>query len=497
MPVIRPSRVLLVASAVAMSAACGSTVQLSTTTSGDPGLGQPSTATMTGSMQAPQTGGVTPGGSATSGQLSSAGAGTAAGAAPPTSSRGAARASTAGSVVDLPGVTKSTFTVGVIAADPSTDKTLDNAGFGAASLGNEPANWQAAADEVNAHGGIAGRRLTLVFYLVNLTESPTSQGQKACARFTQDNKVALVLSGYYYAPAHLCLSQHGVPALLGTNYGVDRQLAKQTPTVVAWATPMLDRLAALLPGAFQRMGKLKAGTTAGIFVTDAAAFRRSAARLSAALTQRGVKVVIETVRDSDTGDYSGATSDASAAVLKFRSAHVTEIMFLTHNAFEPTELMQAANSQSYKPTYLLSTQQYPATLVGLVPPGQLDHALAVGWAPAIDLNSGYDASPEARRCLTALKKHGRTYSSGGQALVGLLACDGVGLLKGAAELRGALSSRAALNTAALDPATGFVSTVTFKSSFPQGRRDGVAAYRPMAYSTGCGCFTYTGPVTDM
>ena len=151
------------------------------------------------------------------------------------------------------------------------------------------------------------------------------------------------------------------------------------------------------------------------------------------------------MRDSDTADYSGASSDASAAVLRFRSAGVTEILFLTHNAFEPSVLMQAANSQAYRPTYLLSTQQYPATLVGLVPPGQLAGALAVGWAPAIDLNTGYDASAQAQRCLSTLKARGRTFSSGTQALVGLLACDGVDLLKRAAERPGGLANRDALD----------------------------------------------------
>ncbi|HVM55766.1 MAG TPA: ABC transporter substrate-binding protein [Acidimicrobiales bacterium] len=374
---------------------------------------------------------------------------------------------------------------------------MEDAGLGAASAGNEPANWQAMADEVNANGGVAGRQLELIFHLVNLTDSPQTQGQAACARFTQDNTVAAVLSGYYYASAHVCLSNEGIPALLGTNYGVDRTVATQSSTVVAWATPLLDRLAAVLPDAFRSEGKLRAGTTAGIFVTDAPAFMRSASQLSADLTDRGLTVVTQTVRDSDTGDYSGASGDASAAVLQFRSAGVTEILFLTHNAFEPMLLMQAANSQGYTPTYLLSTQQYPAALVGLVPPDQLTGALAVGWAPAIDLNIDYDTSVQAQQCLTTLRDHGRTFSGGTQTLAGLLACDGVDLLERAAERPGALANGDALLRAALDGGTGFVSAVTFTTSFPDGRRDGVAAYRPMAYASGCGCFTYNGPTTPM
>lgn len=394
-------------------------------------------------------------------------------------------------------MTHKTITVGVIAADPQTDETLENAGFGAASLGNEPANWRAMADEINDRGGIAGRRLSLVFHLVNLTDPPSVQGQAACEKFTQDTKVAAVLSGYYYASAHTCLAQRGVPAFLGTNYGVDGQAAGESRTVVAWATPLMDRLADRLPDAFREMGKLKAGTKAGIFVTDAPAFRRSASRLSAELTGRGLQVTTETIRDSDTGDYGGMTNDASAAVLRFRSEGVTEILFVTHNAAEPTFLMQAANSQNYHPAYLLSTQQYPATLVGTAPSGQLNGAVAAGWAPAIDLSSGYDKSARAQECLRMLKKHGRTYSGGTQTLAGLLACDGVDLLKRAAEQPGGLTTREALQRSALSSRTGFVSAVTLKTSFPNGRRDGVDAYRSMVFSGGCRCFTYNGPLARM
>ena len=397
----------------------------------------------------------------------------------------------------LPGATSTTITVGVIAADPSANEAMENAGLGAAAVGNEPANWKAAAEEINARGGIGGRQVELLFHLVNLTDPPAVQGQAACARFTEDSTVAVVLSGYFYGPAHSCLSQQGVPALLGTNYGVDRTSAQQTQTVLAWATPLLDRLAARLPDAYQKLGRLTSGTSAGIFVTDAPAFRRSAAQLERELTRRGLRVSTQTVRDSETGDYSGASGDASAAVLQFRSAGVTEVLFLTRNAFEPALLMQAANSQGYEPTYLLSTQQYPAALVGLVPASQLDGALALGWAPAVDLSTGYDARPEAQRCLAALEKRGRSFSSNVQALAALLACDGLDLLARAADRPGALSSRQDLLAAALAAGNGFPSAVTYPTAFPGGRRDGVASYRPMAFSGGCGCFSYTGTISPM
>ena len=486
-------RIAAVAGLLALTTACGSTVQSSTALTGT----APQAAVGDGLGAAPPVAEV---GAApdSPGAVSSA----AQPAQERTASGPAAAAPVAGSVsvapasemtTTLPGVTRTTITVGVIAADPAADETLENAGFGAAAVGNEPANWQAAADEVNARGGIGGRQVKLLFHLVNLTDPPSVQGQAACARFTEDNTVAVVLSGYFYEPAHSCLSQQGVPALLGTNYGVDRTAAQQTSTVIAWATPLLDRLASTLVDGYARLDRLKPETSVGLFVVDSPPYRRSAAQLQAALTRRGLKVVTRTVRDSNNGDYGGASGDASAAVLQFRSAGVTEVLFLSRNAFEPTLLMQAASSQGYEPTYLLSTQQYPAALIGLAPASQLDGALALGWAPAVDLTTGYDERPEARRCLDALEKRGRSFSSGTQALAALLACDGLDLLDRAADRPGALSGRPALLGAVLAAGEGFPSAVTYPTAFPDGRRDGVAAYRPMAYSGDCRCFRYTGP----
>ena len=246
-------RHVFVAGFLFLSTACGSTAQISSTRRAEPGL--EATAVGLGSPVGTPT-------TDTTGRVPTAVAGsTGTGQTNPVEARGTRLP--AENAVNLPGVSKTTITIGVIAADPSTNQIMENAGLAAASVGNEPANWQAVADDVNAHGGIAGRRLALIFYLVNLTDSPQTQGQAACAKFTQDNTVAAVLSGYYYASAHVCLSQQRVPALLGTNYGVDSSLAKQSSTVVAWATPLLDRLAAGTEGRVPEQGQAEAGNDCG------------------------------------------------------------------------------------------------------------------------------------------------------------------------------------------------------------------------------------------
>jgi hypothetical protein len=505
---------LVLTAFLALTTACGSTV--STTSTGAPagsaayGLGdRPGDGLGAELGGSPVAGAAVPGGALNDPTSVSATTPDASSTAPPGANPGAPAAGGAAgtngvptttvsgqAASNIPGVTPTSITIGVLAADPQANESLESAGFGAASLGDEPASWRSMADQINERGGVAGRKVKLIFHLVNLTDPPAQQGQEGCAKFTQDNKVAIVLSGYYYSSLHTCLSKVGVPALLGTNYGVDSTLAKSTSTVAAWATPLLDRLAATLPSALRSMGTLKSGTTAGIFVVDSPPFTRSARRLEQGLERHGVKVLTQFVRDSDSGDYSGAASDASAAVLRFRSEGVTEVLFLTRNAFEPTTFMQAANSQNYRPTYLLSSQQYPNALAGLVPPSQLDGALGVGWAPALDLSAGFDSGPQAESCLRNMRERGRSYNGATQVLVALLVCDAFDLFKRAAEGPDGLASRDTLLRSALR-ANGFVSAVTIKTAFPGGRRDGVAGYRPLAFNADCGCFRYFGPSREM
>ena len=92
-----------------------------------------------------------------------------------------------------PGVTAKTITVGIVYT-PGAAEANSAAGANGISQGDEKANFTAIAANVNAHGGLGGRKLQYVFYaLPASTTKPYAQiDQELCAFFSQDHKVFAV-----------------------------------------------------------------------------------------------------------------------------------------------------------------------------------------------------------------------------------------------------------------------------------------------------------------
>src|SRR5437763_937118 len=76
-----------------------------------------------------------------------------------------------------------------------------NAAIGAAGItqGDEKANDQIVIDDINAHGGVAGRKIVPIFHGLDATSTNTldSQYQAACDDLTQYHKVFAAFAGSY------------------------------------------------------------------------------------------------------------------------------------------------------------------------------------------------------------------------------------------------------------------------------------------------------------
>ena len=129
------------------------------------------------------------------------------------------------------GVTGRTITVGI-----SYTRNADtaNAGIGASGItsGDEVADSQAVIDEINARGGVAGRKLVGLFHPYDATSTSTgdSQDASACSDYTQDHKVIAVLSGGLTDGFPACLTKAGVVFFRsGGIVGDDQQFLRQHP----------------------------------------------------------------------------------------------------------------------------------------------------------------------------------------------------------------------------------------------------------------------------
>src|SRR5436305_395965 len=240
---------------VALLTGCGTTVSGTTaagdaansgTTSSD-ALSAPSAGAVPGSTSAGSTASGVAGGSASSGQPLIPGHTGSVG------SPGAGGTGTAGGTTGTGtaqklgiGITPTTVTIGVVytSGDDTANKALGNN----LTTGDQQADGQAVIDDINAHGGVAGRKLKAVWYDYQETDSRpyTTIDSEACAKFTQDNHVFAVAGDGITDEFPACIMHAGSIMVASASgiIGPDQAYFEKYPYVFSVGYPAQDRMMA-------------------------------------------------------------------------------------------------------------------------------------------------------------------------------------------------------------------------------------------------------------
>lgn len=455
-----------------------------TAVSGAAGVAEGSTSTMAASE------GAAAGGVTTAGRLAG---GTVGETAAPTASSGTEATGIAGG----PGVTPSDIKVGFMVT-----KNLQ-AAFAAVGASGQPPDeidlYRAMVAWANANGGIGGRKVVPVFVEVDATTNWQTQAQAACATFTEDNRVAVAVSSVVGGSDALvsCLAPKGVP-LIEQNHWL-------------WDQPYWDRYGAFLyqPSRMRPErsiaagvktlaagGYFSAGHKLGLVRFDGPVFERLAANvMRPAIAANGGNLVAEVTISTPGGatDLGGVGAQLSNAILRFRAAGVTHVMFLENAGILPFFWNQAANSQGYYPRLGLLSYDMPETQAGQDDPKVLKDALAAGWAPALDTTPDqFPANPAVDRCAAVMKERG-VPTQYGFGFYHSAACDAVFFLKQTLDRAPALTADG-LRQSVESLGTTYESPYTYSATlFEPGRHDGAAMIGLLRYQESpCKCFTYVG-----
>ena len=504
-PVRRPGPGLLLLAALAV-AGCGSTVQSTGLPATGEVLGAPGAASvdpLTGEAVAPAVGpgaGQGPGsGAAPVGGAAGSDRPTDGGGAPAPRADGAAPAAGASAApVEAgavgPGVDARTVTLGFQYVDVG-------AGTGGVlgqdvSLGDPEAQAEAVKEWINRNGGIAGRTLRLVHYgapYANYVNNPQAEFNKICTYFTEDHEV---LGVAVYVPDETlvrCLARGDV-ITVSDGYPLDRQLYSELAQhFYSPGTMSQDRGAEVGVAGHVATGFLK-GSKIGLLRYDHPVYARAEVSLRKALAAKG-----HTIAERFLIDYSNtskATSDAGAAVLRFRQLGITHVKVLDNSGGIAFAFMQAAENQGYRPYYALTTNNSPQGLKQLAPAKQLEKAQAVSWWWG---DVGTDrkqqtppALPRSRDVCEKIMTDAGVDMSGAAAGSSMITCDQLLLLKTLAD-RATAPSSAALSAAADALGSSYESTLTYRTTLGPGRRDGASVTRLIRFEAGCSCWVYAGP----
>jgi len=354
--------------------------------------------------------------------------------------------------------------------------------------------------------GIGGRPLKTVLAEIDPKGDYQQQLNAACATFTQDNHVDVVVSEDAANDDIMasCLTKARIPRI-STAYGAGDAAAYRTyPYSRQLGGASGDRRMATLISRSAAARTLTSTSRVGVIVEGCPRNRSVYDRtVLPSLKAVGVaSVSVQYTRCINSFSEGGATSSQIAsAVLSFASSKVDKVMLLSN--FEGTLLLfftQAAQQQGYHPDYLLTSDAIVATLQGNFPTAQMAHMSGWGWLTPSDQSRGNTASTAVQRaCVTRLAAGGRRPSSNLDYIAGYAACDGFSALELA--LQGSHGdSSTDLLLSALDAAAAslhLASLVDGRVILNAGRHDGPARVRRFSYTTACGCFAYAGPSQEM
>ena len=493
--------------------ACGSTVatQAGGATGGDaltggsttanglgapaqPGAGPQTTSNLGGTAGAPVTGG--PAGTTPGAATGAGGAGTTSGG-----QTGAVeqRTTTGASGATAPGITKDKVYLG-IAYFP--DAASSNAAIGAsgANGGDQRDYNNAVIDDLNKRGGILGRKVVPVYFEIQSTSSEPvdSQLQKACDRWTKDNKVfAITFRGRVLQE---CARKAGI--LITDGSGEASATYSKLPNMLDPGNLSLDRLggttvSGLATQAYFKPAPEWTAGKVGVITWDNPNYRAGVSQgYLPALKKLGLSAPVKYVQIPQTvGNISDSSAAVSSAVLSFRSAGIDHVLIQDGPAgvFGLGGLtllfLQNANSQQYYPRYGFNANNVPG--FSIYPARQQHGMLAVDYGDYMpSQDEGISPNPARTRCLRIMKEHGVTANDQTTYATAGAACESIwfveALLKKAPQLtlRGAIAAAEGLGTS-------FGSTLVYGTRFGPGRHDGAELARNAKYDDACSCMKYT------
>ena len=518
-----PARSRRATAAVALgmlAAGCGTTVSGTGASSPTAGLSaaQGDGLSVGGGTTAPgattgTAGGATSTGGAVSGGGTAIGSGgsTAAGG---TGSQLGGSSTTGNPALSGPGVTPTKIYIGIVYST-NADAVNQAAGANGISTGDTRGDALAVIDDINKHGGVAGRKLSPIWYAFDSTSTQPvdQQWMAACAKFTQDNKIFAAFD-MGTAAYRACMHKAGV-AQISANLpdASDAEFAAY-PNYIELGYPRLGRLAATMVTALADQGYFSgwdptlgqprsAKAKVGIVTYDDQAFGTAVDDiLVPGLKRLGFTPEVAKIGAVSTAsDYGNQAAAVQSAQLKFASDGVDHVIMFEGNGGLSLFFMNQAESQHYHPRYGVNSSSGTEVLInsGDVQKDQAIGAVGYGWIPSLDLTAdrnkddGPYSNADRRHCLAVMKAHGITYSDTNAESVGLGYCAQLYLLQRAAD-----TTPRALN---LQTFLGAIDHIG--SNVPDGgglgeflgpgRHDGTAKYYYWKYFADCQCLHYYGP----
>lgn len=415
-----------------------------------------------------------------------------------------------------PGVTASSVYVGFV-YDKNADGANSAVGIGTITHGDSRANTRAILNDINAHGGVGGRKILPVWASSDSTSNQTLDQQDAavCDQFTHDKPRVYAVVEALREAYRQCLTKAGVLMLNDSLPAAGEAELRRAPTYIEQGYPNVDRLARYYVTSLVQQKYFTPWDTVnaqpaptgvvkvGILTVDDTVFSKAVdSYLVPALKRLGYTPIVEKVSPLQRLSDSGAqAASVKAAQLAFAANGVTHVIPFETNGNLSTFFLPTARSQAYYPRYGVYTGSASEALLesGVVEQKQMNGAVGFGWVPAIDLKAA-DNSPNGRysndsrrHCLQVMKANGITFDSGNAEAIALNTCASLYLLKATLDRTPSAVAPASFIATLQSLGTSYQSAGGVGEDFRPGVQDPPNKVYDWGYLPACGCFRYSGP----
>lgn len=395
--------------------------------------------------------------------------------------------STSSSGTPGPGITDTTITIGL----ETNKKSQDNQGGTGIQVPEAAVQVPILVNQINAAGGINGRKITLVESDFDPSQPAAPQENAACNTFTKDNKVFAVLALRTDASeAYLkCLEAAGTLLIASSpTQPVTTALLTTNPNLYAPQTMVLDRHVPAFVNALDSAGYLK-GAKLGVLVSSTNPLFQSVydTVMAPALKQVGVTPVY-TGKVPD--DFAAAGDAAGSELPKMAAAGVDRLIALEPNGIGIGTFIAGGRQAGFTPKAAMSTFDTPDPVRAALPAGTLTGVTGYVFGTIVDDAQVNGLNPAAAKCIADLTKAGQQVADSNGRGVTLVNCAGIWFLADA-----------------LKKVQGVVNAQTFAAGVkalganyesPWGSLDmtldgrtGQHLLRGFEYAAGCNCFKYS------
>jgi hypothetical protein len=240
---------------------------------------------------------------------------------------------------NTPGVTATTIRVGVPYVDVAAVKAV---GVNI-SWGSVPDAFNAIIDNINAHGGINGRKI--VPYLVAVNPTGTAPAATACTQLTEDDTVFAAI-----APLQAtCYLQHNVPVVASIYASGNSPSVAQDFTT----TPPNSAFDPLQLSVYEKQGVFTHKKVA-VFGGQPAD-QSEVASVQSDLAKLHVPVVTTAVDSAPQGDLAAENAQITDIAQRFKSAGVNEVVAVGNGSSIWPEGLSAIQS-TYNPPWVATTE---------------------------------------------------------------------------------------------------------------------------------------------